>query len=142
MRILKPFALIILLFVSCSKEKSSTQLQSSSADNSSAILDTAKIPIIDLKNGTYRGNRGGLYPEGRNIPTGIYATDLLKASRNTLPIDTFGNPAIYGRVVFISLGGSTCGHNMIQLKKQTVGNPKTNPRLNLLNCANGYGSDH
>ena len=140
MRISKPFVLIVLLFVSCSKEDNSSQIQASSAANSFAILDTAKIPIVDLKNGTYRGNRGGLYPEGRNIPTGIYATDLLKASRNTLPVDTFGNPAINGHVVFISLGGSTCGHNMIQLKKQTVGNPLTNPKLNLLNCANGYGS--
>lgn len=140
MRRINSLILIMLLFVSCSKENNNTRIQSFSADNISAISDTVKIPIIDLKNGTYRGNRGGLYPEGRNIPTGIYAKDLLKASRNTFPLDTFGNPGANGRIVFISLGGSTCGHNMIQLKKQTVGNPLTNPKLNLLNCANGYGS--
>jgi hypothetical protein len=59
-----------------------------------------------------------------------------------VPIDTLGNPVKKGKlakITFISLGGSTGGHNMKSLKSKTTGNPLTNPNLLLLSCNNGSG---
>ncbi|MEP6682501.1 MAG: hypothetical protein ABJA35_04540 [Parafilimonas sp.] len=139
MKLVKLSILTALLFAACSKENNSSQSYSTDMSNSVTKPDTAKIPLDDLGKGTFMGYVGGLFPGGVNIPSGQYATDLLKACRNIQPIDSFGNPYKHGRVVFISLGGSTSGHNMIQLKKQTVNDPETNQKLALLNCSNGYG---
>lgn len=139
MKFVKLSILTALLFVACSKENNSSRSQSGDVSNAGTKPDTARIPLNDLGKRTFMGYVGGLFPGGTNNPSGQYATDLLKASRNILPIDSFGNPFKHGRVVFISLGGSTCGHNMIQLKKQTVDDPETNQKLALLNCSNGYG---
>ena len=139
MKLVKLSILTALLFVACSKENNSSQSQSGDVSNAGTKPDTARIPLNDLGKRTFMGYVGGLFPGGTNNPSGQYATDLLKVSRNIQPIDSFGNPYKHGRVVFISLGGSTCGHNMIQLKKQTVNDPETNQKLALLNCSNGYG---
>jgi len=139
MKFVKFSVLISLLFITCTKEKNNSHLQSSDLSYEVSILDTAKIPLNDLGKKTFMDSVGGLYPGGVNKPADTYSTDLLKVCRNILPIDTFGNPFKHGRVVFISLGGSTSGHNMTQLKKQTVNNPLTNQKMTLLNCSNGYG---
>lgn len=120
MKIFKLSILFPLLLVACSKENRGLQIQSSEISNASADLDTAKVPLNDLGTNTFMGNVGGLYPGGANMPSGTYATDLLRACKNILPIDSFGNSYKHGRVIFISLGGSTCGHNMIQLKNKQL----------------------
>ena len=138
MKIAKLFVLAVILFAACSKENKNTQLQNFDLSNSVLADDTAIIPLNDLGKGTFNGYRGGLYPHGiNNVPAGDYATDLSKLCKNIVPIDTFGNPSNKGKITFISLGGSTGGHLMRQLKVQTDGNPLTDPSLLLLNCDNG-----
>jgi hypothetical protein len=133
--------IITLLFITCSKENSPKQELISSGNVLLAILDTAgDIPLNDLGTGTFRGFIGGLYPDGINVASGSYASDLDSVCKTIMPIDTFGNPSPTGKVVFISLGGSTGGHNMRDLKTKTAGNPLTNPNLLLLNCDNGRRS--
>ena len=134
-------AFVMLMFITCSKENVSNQQKSQSPGVANAVsaLDTAKIPLNDLGTGTFMGSEGGLYPNGQNIPSGTYADDLFSISQSIIPIDSFGNSSKNGRIVFISLGGSTCGHNMRQLKTQTDKNPLCNSKLKLLNCCNGYG---
>lgn len=139
MKIVKLSFLIPLLFIACSKENNNVQLQSSDVNNSTLRKDTAKIPLNDLGKGKFLSYQGGLFPDGLNHPsnTGDYANDLLKICKNIEALDTFGNPSNKGKIVFISLGGSTGGHNMRALKAKTEGNNKTNPKLLLLNCDNG-----
>jgi hypothetical protein len=138
MKLVKLSALMALLFFACSKENNTTTELKTHIDNSIVILDTANIPINDLGKGTFQGYQGGLFPGGSNkIPAGDYATDLMRVCRNIQPLDTFGNVSSSGKITFISLGGSTGGHNMRQLKAQTEGNPLTNQNLLLLNCDNG-----
>jgi hypothetical protein len=141
MKFLKLSATITLLFFACTKENNkNVQLQSSNVSNSTAIFDTVgNIPLNDLGKNTYHGYQGGLFPGGLNHPsnTGDYASDLLKTCKNIVPLDTFGNPSANGKIVFLSLGGSTGGHNMKALKDKTEGNPETNPSLLLLKGNNG-----
>jgi hypothetical protein len=138
MKIETAAVIITVLFIACSKENSPKQESISSGNALLAKLDTAgDIPLNDLGIGTFRGYIGGLYPGGVNNASGNYAFDLHRAGELIVPIDTFGKPSPTGKIVFISLGGSTGGHNMRNLKTKTEGNPLTNPNLLLLNCDKG-----
>jgi hypothetical protein len=134
-----PISLIAFFAIACSKENNFTT-QVNSQSNSAATNTTTMIPINDLGTGTFNGYTGGLYPGGLNHPTGSYATDLLKICHNITPLDTFGNPsAKNGKVLFVSLGWSTCGRNMRALEGKTTGNPLTNPKLLLVALTSGGG---
>ncbi|MEO8711792.1 MAG: hypothetical protein ABI405_06685 [Parafilimonas sp.] len=137
MKIKSLTALIALLFITCTKENNN---RISDTNTSNLITqDDTPVPLNDLGTGTFMGYEGGLYPNGINVASGTYATDLLKKSRSIQPIDTFGNQSASGQIVFISIGGSTGGHNMKLLRMKTIGNPATNPALKLFNCNNGSG---
>ncbi len=129
--------IIVLSFVTCTKESSNQKASANSTDMAIAVTDTMDIPLNDLGAGTFYGYTGGLYPGGANKPSGSHGYDLNRICKLMVPIDTFGNPSSDGKIVFISLGGSTGGHNMRNLKAKTEGNPLTNPNLLLLNCDNG-----
>ena len=133
--------LIVLAFFACSKENTDTQtLTASNRSGLITAIDTVQIPLNDLGTSTFYGFMGGLYPGGVNNPSGAYGYDLNRACKLIEPLDTFGNPSPNGKIVFISLGGSTSGHNMELLKTKTAGNPLTNPQLLLLKCSNGKRS--
>src|SRR6478736_2000734 len=114
---------VILLIISCSKENTGNEAHTTfQSDN--VVVDTVKIPLNDLRNGTYKGSVGGLYPNGVNMPSGTYAADLLNVSKSIIPIDTFGRASsTSGYIVFLSLGASTGGQTMEELKTKTNGNP-------------------
>lgn len=126
-----------LFIIACSKENNTSTLQTTALDE--AVAADIPIPINDLGTGIFKGYVGGLYPGGANTPSGTYATDLLNISNTIVPLDSFGVPKTNGKITFISLGGSTGGKNMKQLKAKTTGNPLTNPKLQVLNCNNGSG---
>lgn len=130
--------LIVMSFLSCSKENVKQQTaQANTADDAIAVVNP-RIPLNDLGTGTYMGYTGGLYPDGANSPSGQYATDLLQISSSIVPIDTFGIPsATKGKIVFFSLGASTGGKNMQALIAKTTGNPLTNPKLVMADCNQG-----
>ncbi|MEP6681672.1 MAG: hypothetical protein ABJA35_00355 [Parafilimonas sp.] len=143
MRIKTTFAFIVLLFLSCSKEDyNNTKLDAIIPSNDAVIIDPYNIPIDEIGPGTFMDSIGGLYPDGTNAASGTYANDLFATSQSIVPIDTFGVPGTsskLSKIAFISLGGSTGGHNMKSLKDKTTGNPLTNPKLLLLSCNNGTG---
>lgn len=129
---------ILVSLMSCSKEDTTTQsLTATGSSRATAATDTAIIPLNDLGTGTFYGFTGGLYPGGANVPSGQYGYDLTRMSSSIVPLDTFGNPSPTGRIVFISLGGSTSGKNFKLLKEKTESSPLTNPQLLLLKCSNG-----
>jgi len=124
-----------LLLVACSKESNiSIEPPVSALDNQEVILSDELIPLNDLGTGRFKDSMGGLYPNGSNKPYGQYATDLYNTCAGIVPIDTFGKPSSKGKVVFISMGGSTGGKNMTALINKTKDNSKTNPALKLMNC--------
>ena len=135
---LTSITLFVALIAACSKQ-TGEKVKSVILNNNIAFTkDTASIPLNDLGRGTYKDSTGGLYPGGANKASGQYAIDLLKAVKRITPIDTFGSASLLnGKVIFISLGGSTGGHNMKQLITMTTGNPSTNPYLKLFTCNNG-----
>jgi len=129
---------------SCNKDPNIVKKNFGQDESSSrwpdSTSDSAKVPINDLGAGTYLGFVGGLYPGGIDTPAGKYAKDLLNFSNRIKPLDSNGKASESGRIVFISLGASTGGHNMVALMSKTNNNPLTNPRLTLANCNNGGGN--
>jgi len=138
MRIIATISFLALFVIACSKE-SSFKTHSSNQNNVFSAKTPAMVPINDLGKGTFNGFTGGLYPNGLNSPTGIYAADLYKICHHITPLDTFGNPSTNGKVLFVSLGWSTCGNNMRALENKTTGNPLTNPKLLLVTLNEGSG---
>lgn len=126
--------LIVLLLTACSKENNINESPIADPDVEELSVTNELVPLNDLKTGTFKDSVGGLYPNGSNKPYGTYATDLYNTCAGIVPIDTFGNASAKGKIIFISLGGSTGGKNMTALIKKTKGNLKTNPNLKMMNC--------
>lgn len=128
------------LLFSCTKNDIEKLNTATTSYNVSDIRNTTVYtPINDLGKNLFRDSVGGLFPGGLNNPTGSYAKDLMHTSRNLQPLDTFGNPSTDGHILFLSLGGSTGGHNMKALRDITRGNPATNPYIKILNANTGTG---
>lgn len=134
------FLLSGIIITGCKKENYKASNVVATDKSFAALSDTLDIPINDLATGTFMGNVGGLYPGGANVPSGKYAKDLQNFALSITKLDTSGLPSADGKILFISVGGSTGGHNMTELKKLSQNNPLVNPYLTLLNCNNGYGS--
>jgi hypothetical protein len=130
-------------FVTCTKEKLSTESSKVSTVNSSdatTATDTIRIPLTDMGAKTYMGFTGHLYPGG-DRPTGTYATDLLNIANSIVPLDASGNVnSTTGVVGFIAIGNSTCTIMMNALRRKTVGNPLTNAKLRTATCTDGGAS--
>ena len=135
------FLLLFLCFVACKKEASVTNLLLPATNYSMVIAATELTPLMDMGNQFYHGFRGGLYPNGSNAPSGIYAKDLTRFAKAIVPLNTAGTEdSINGRVVFISIGASTCNIMMETLIEKTMGNPLTNPKLKMASCTSGSTS--
>src|SRR5580765_2536558 len=130
---------LAIVFTDCKKDELHA-INSATARNISESINAVRVPINDLGTGTFYGFTGGLYPGGVNNPSGQYAQDLKDFASRIVPLDTAGNHSFTGKIVFISLGGSTGGKNMVALKEKTIGNAATNPLLLMVSCNNGYGS--
>jgi len=132
--------LMILAFAGCTK-KESNPVRTGGINNDVAVgVDTIRGPLTDLGPGTYMGFTGGLYPGGTNYPTLQYKKDLKNFASSIKPLNGSGAiDSAAGKIVFISLGGSTSGHMMRVLKEKTIYDTTTNPFLKLLNCSDGYG---
>ncbi|MBS1747055.1 MAG: hypothetical protein JST21_12865 [Bacteroidetes bacterium] len=140
---LKHSLFAVTLLISCSKQKDIENVNRvSTSQDDAIIIDPYNVPIDVIGTSTYNDSIGGLYPDGSNVASGTYADDLFATSQSIEPLDTFGNPssAKSANILFISLGGSTGGHNMKNLKSKTTGNPLTNPKLKLVSCNNGSGT--
>lgn len=66
--------------------------------------DTLRIPLTDLGQRTYFGNKGGLYPGGINQPPPDHDS-AGKARRNAIrPLDVNGDEHPFGKYVLLSIG--------------------------------------
>src|SRR5258707_13219867 len=88
-------ALSCALIIGCS---TSSAPGSGIIDNTRTGQDTVERPLIDLT-GTYRGFRGGLYPNASNSIPSAHATAGSAHAKNIRPLDTNGNPLATGKYV-------------------------------------------
>jgi hypothetical protein len=97
---------------------------------------TGLVPLTD-PSGEYRGEKGGLYPEGRNTPPGAHAAAGLKIARGIKPLDADGRPATNGKIVLLSVGMSNTTQEFSAFQRLARADSALNPRIVLVDGAQG-----
>jgi hypothetical protein len=80
-----------------------------------ARTTTGLVPLTDMGQRRYRGQRGGLYPFGRNRPSPAYQRLGLAASRRVRPIE--------GKIVVLSIGMSNTTREFSDFKSRADRDP-------------------
>ena len=96
---------------------------------------TGMIPLTDLGKGTYRGEQGGLYPGGENVPPATHEKAGMRLARSIRPLDAEGRPSRDGKVVMISIGMSNAEGESDAFLKRLKTESGINPKFIFVNCA-------
>jgi hypothetical protein len=94
------------------------------------------IPLTELK-GTYKGEEGGLYPGGTNVPPAEHLQAGLALARTIVPLDAEGKPSPLGKIVLISIGMSNTTMKFQTFQKIAAEDHSLNPKLVLVDGAQG-----
>src|SRR5262249_34938263 len=63
-------------------------------------------PLTDLGKAMYKGEQGGLYPGGENVPRPAHLKAGVKIAKKIAPLDAAGKKAKDGKIVLLSIGFS------------------------------------
>lgn len=74
-------------------------------------------PLSELGRGRYKGQVGGLYGAGKNVPPKAHQKLAAKAISLIRPLDANGRPAAQGKVVLLSIGMSNTTQEFSQFKR-------------------------
>jgi hypothetical protein len=94
-------------------------------------------PLNDLTAGTYQGQRGGLYPNGSNLPPSAHLDAGMALARAIQPLDANGQPSVSGRYAFVSIGMSNTTQEFSTFKPLADADSLKNPRLAVVDGAQG-----
>jgi hypothetical protein len=97
---------------------------------------TKLVPLTELK-GTYKGEDGGLYGQGRNEPPEALRAAYLKASKAIKPLDAGGRPAADGKIGLITIGFSNTNLLSIEFQKTAEADRQKSPAVVVVNGAIG-----
>ena len=98
---------------------------------------TGYAAITDLGPRTYRGEQGGLYPGGSNVPPAAYQTLGIQAARAVMPLDRSGKSASAGKILFISIGMSNTTMEFSSFARSEIGDVQRNPQVAFVDGAQG-----
>ncbi len=85
----------------------------------------------------YKGQDGGLYGGGLNVPPAEHASAAEKALARIEPLDAQGKPATDGKVVFISISMSNATQEFSKFKQIADADPQKSTKLTIVDCAQG-----
>ena len=94
-----------------------------------ARTTTGLVPLTDMGGRRYRGQRGGLYPFGRNRPSPAYQRLGLAAARRVRPVD--------GKIVVLSIGMSNTTREFSDFKSRADRDPVKSGLVELVDGARG-----
>jgi hypothetical protein len=99
------------------------------------------IPLTDLQEGIYKGEQGGLYPAGENVPPPAHLKAGLAIAKTVVPLDADGKPAADGKIVLLSIGFSNPNLKFLAFKPEAEAYAGRNPHLLLINgCVGGQAA--
>ena len=100
-------SLLCVAVVACGDSRSSpTESELTDPAACAGRMDTARVPLSDLRTGCYLGVQGGLYPNGSDAMPAAHRAAGLAAAARIRPLDTEGRPSASGRIVLLSIGMS------------------------------------
>jgi hypothetical protein len=110
--------------------------QQSAAERNSAYAKehpphefTGVASLPDLGTGSYKGEQGGLYPGGTNVPPAAHLNAGLALARKIAPID--------GKIVLLSIGMSNTTQEFQTFQKLAAADAGLNPKLVIVDGAQG-----
>ena len=103
---------------------------------------TGMIPLTDLGEGDYQGQKGGLYGDGSNEPPDAHRKLAEKALAGIKPLNAEGKPAADGKIGVISIGMSNTTYEFGAFKKIADPDPDKSPAVVLVNGAEGGKEAH
>lgn len=96
---------------------------------------TGLVPLTDLGTGTYRGEQGGLYPNGSNVRPEAHEHAGVEIARRIRPLDANGYPSDDGKVVLLSIGMSNTTQEFSTFIPRAYAEPDLNPDLVIVDGA-------
>ncbi len=122
------------------KEKKGGKADISKIASTTPVSDpkivAALVPLDELT-GTYKGESGGLYGDGRNTPPSGHLAAYLDESKMIQPLDAGGRPAKDGKIVLLSIGMSNTTMEYSQFKKTADADPEKSPHVVIVDGAKG-----
>lgn len=85
----------------------------------------------------YKGEDGGLYGGGRNGPPDGHRLAAEAESARIQPLNSDGQPARDGRIVFISISMSNATQEFARFKRIADADPVKSSKLTIVDCAQG-----
>jgi len=98
---------------------------------------TGMVPLTDLGQSTYKGEAGGLYPNGSNTLPAEHLQAGLRLAKEIVPLDRDGHASPDGRVVLCSIGMSNTTQESRSFLKLLAAEPNINPKLTAVDGAQG-----
>ena len=95
------------------------------------------VPLPDLGAGMYKGEQGGLYPGGANVPPSAHLQAGLRLARQITPLDRDGKKSPDGRIVMLSIGMSNTTQESRSFRAIAKVDPGLNPRMLWVDGAEG-----
>lgn len=103
---------------------------------------TGLIPLTEMKDGLYKGQTGGLYGRGQNVPPESHRKAAQAQTALIVPRDAQGKPSNTGKIVLISQGMSNTTQEFSVFKRIADADPNKSPRVVIVDCAQGGQAAH
>ena len=87
---------------------------------------TGLVPLTELETKRYRGQQGGLYPNGKNAPPKAYLSKGVAAAKR-----------VKGRAVLLSIGMSNTTQEFSTFVRLAQSDPSVNPNVTIVDGAQG-----
>ena len=102
-------------------------------------FDASRLkPLSDMDSSdSYRGFKGGLYPDGASRRPAVHEAAGLALAKKIEPLDTDGRPSADGKTVLLGIGFSNTFQAFTGFQKAAAADPAINPRVVLVNGAVG-----
>ena len=91
--------------------------------------------LNDLGSGMYKGEQGGLYPQGKNTPPAAHLKAGIAIAKSIQPLNAAGQPDPQGKIVLTSIGYSNWTLEWVVFVNHAMKDPERNPKVQVLDCA-------
>lgn len=124
------------------RAKQQRRLQAQATVPLPARETTGLVPITEMGDGLYKGQTGGLYGYGRNVPPEPHLKAAQTQAALIVPRDAAGNPSEGGKIVLISQGMSNTTQEFSAFKTLAEADPNKAAQVVIVDCAQGGMAAH
>jgi hypothetical protein len=103
-----------------------------------AKSSTGFIPLPDMSsNDDYKGQKGGLYGDGKNTPPESHLKAALEQARQIRPLDASGHPTDDGKIVLLSVGMSNTTQEFSTFVRAVIADRHVSKAVKVVDGAQG-----